>query len=550
MLYRDICKVLGLFIVGFSGTFILPLLIAAYYQFIADPALHPQPHTTLHFLQSIIFCVLLGGVIFWFGRKAQGYLYRREALALVVIIWLLTPLISALPFTLSGTLKNPIQAYFESVSGLTTTGATVLQAKKFDENSGKEIPIEKDVRGSLNVHYSFYGNIDPVKDKTTGKILYEGIEALGKGLLFWRSFLHFLGGGGIVLLFIAILPALGLGGKMLLQAEMSGSPVKGALTPRIKESAYFLWKIYIGLTLLQVILLIMTNSQMPLFDAMTVSFATLSTGGFTIHNASIGYYQNAYTDWVVIIFMVLGSINFSLYFYILRGKFYKLYEPEFILFILLLLASCALCVWWLVGTEKRFFGSTPGVFSLYEAICYGCFQIVSMHTTTGFAIADYEYWPYSVQVMMLLVMYLGGMSGSTAGGIKILRSYMLSRIGIHTIESLFRPETVRQFRIADKEIHSGAARLVLVFFLTLVSISVVSTFVYVISGLDPETAMGIVAAMVTNTGIGFRIAGPYDSMAFLSDSGLLFSSFLMILGRLEFFAVLAVLVPAFWKTNA
>lgn len=550
MLYRDISKVLGLYLIGFSATFLLPLLIAAYYQFIADPALHPHPHTTVYFFQSIIYSTLLGGIFYWLGRKAQGNLYRREALAIVVIIWILTPLVSALPFTLSGTLKNPVHAFFETVSGLTTTGATILQAKEFDEKTGQEIPIEKDVRGSLNVHYSFYGNIDPVRDKTTGKILYEGVEALGKGLLFWRSFLHFLGGGGIVLLFIAILPALGLGGKMLLQAEMSGSPVKGALAPRIKESAYLLWKIYIGLTILQVILLMITNSHMALFDALTVSFATLSTGGFTIHNESIGFYQNAYTDWVIVLFMILGSINFSLYFYVLRGKFYKLYEPEFILFVLLLLVSCALCVWWLVGTEKRFYGSTPGVFSLGEAIRYGSFQMVSMNTTTGFAIADYDYWPYPIQVMMLLIMYLGGMSGSTAGGIKILRSYMLSRIGIHTVESVFRPETVRQLRIADKEIHSGAARLVLVFFLTLVTISVISTFVYVISGIDPETALGLVAAMVTNTGIGFRIAGPYDSMAFLSDGGLLLATFIMILGRLEFFAVLAVLVPAFWKTKS
>ncbi len=548
MLYRDISKIFGLFLIGFSGTFVLPLLIAAYYQFMADPSLHPQPHSTLAFLQSMICSLFLGFLFYCWGRKTEGHLYRREALALVVIIWICTPLISALPFSLSGTLKNPLHAFFESVSGLTTTGATILQAKKYDE-MGKEVPIIKSVRGSLNVHYIFYGNVDPVIDKSTGQILHQGVEALGKGLLFWRSFLHFLGGGGIVLLFIAILPVLGLGGKMLLQAEMSGSPVKGSLTPRIKESAFLLWKIYVVLTILQVLLLLTTNSQISLFDAVTLSFATLSTGGFTIHNASVGYYQNALTDWVIILFMILGSINFSLYFYVLRGKLYKLYEPELILFLMLLLASCVLCVWWLVGTEKRFYGSSPGIFSWYDAIRYGCFQIVSMHTTTGFAIADYDYWPYAIQVLMLLIMFLGGMSGSTAGGIKILRSYLLSRIGIHTVESLFRPHIVKKLRIADKEINEKIVRLVLVFFLTIVTISFLSTFVYVIWGIDPETALGIVAAMVTNTGIGFRIAGPYDSMAFLSNSGVLLSILLMLLGRLEFFAVLAVLVPSFWKTK-
>lgn len=549
MLYRNISKILGLFLIGFSGTFILPLLIAAYYEFIASPNLHPQPHGTISFLQSLFCSLLLGFLFYWWGRKAQGNLYRREALALVVIIWVCTPIISALPFTLSGTLKNPIHAFFESASGLTTTGATILQAKKYDEKTGKEVPIVKSVLGSLKANYVFYGNVEPVVDKETGKV-YKGIEALGKGLLFWRSFLHFLGGGGIVLLFIAILPALGVGGKMLYQAEMSGSPMHGSLTPRIKESAFLLWKIYMGLTLLQIILLLVTNSKISLFDAVTLSFATLSTGGFTIHNESIGFYQNALTDWVVILFMILGSINFSLYFYVLRGKFYKLYEPEFILFLLLLLLTCSLCIWWLVGTEKRFYGSSTGIFSLHEAIRYGCFQIVSMQTTTGFAIADYDYWPYPIQVMMLLIIFLGGMSGSTAGGIKILRSYLLSRIGIHTIESLFKPDIVKRFRIGDKEINDRVSKLVLVFFLTLVSISVLSTFIYVIWGIDPESALGIVSAMVTNTGIGFRIAGPYDSMAFLSNGGLLLSIFLMILGRLEFFAVLAVLVPSFWKTKA
>lgn len=549
MLYRDISKILGLFLIGFSAAFLLPLMIAGYYEFFADPSSHPQPHTTLHFFESFVCCLFIGGTFYALGIKSQGNLYRREALALVVIIWLLTPLVAALPFKLSGTLKNPVQAYFESASGLTTTGSTIIQTKKFDPETGQEIPIIKNVCGSLDVEYTFWGNVDPVKDPSSGKV-YEGIEALGKGLLFWRSFLHFLGGGGIVLLFIGIMPALGLGGKMLLQAELSGSPVKGSLAPRMNESSHLLWKIYVGLTLTQVLLLMLTNSEISFFDATTVSFATLSTGGFTIHNASIGYYQNAYTDWIIVLFMILGSISFPLYFYVLKGKFYKLYEPEFIIFLLVIFFSCSICVWCLTGTEKRFFGSDPGIFSLGEAIRYGCFQVVSILTTTGFAIADYDYWPYPIQVMLLLMMFVGGMSGSTAGGFKILRGYMLARIGGHTIESLYRPDTVRLFRLGEREINHESVRLVLVFFLTLVTVTIGATFIYVLSGVDPETSLGFVSAMITNTGVGFRIAGPYDSMAFLSDSGLLFATFLMILGRLEFFAVLAVLIPAFWKTNS
>lgn len=547
MLYKDICKILGYYLMGFSLTFFIPLFVAAYYQFEGDPVSHPQPYSTNAFFLSFLLTALFGSFFYWIGKKTAGHLYRREALALVVIIWFLTPLVSSFPFLLSGTLNNPVHAYFESVSGLTTTGSTILQAKKYN-GQGKEIPIQKKIRGSMDTHYAFYGNVNPIKDKE-GKILYAGVEALDKGLLFWRSFLHFLGGGGIVLLFIAILPAIGLGAKMLFQAEMTGSPLKGTLAPRIKESAFLLWKIYTSLTMLQVILLVITNSKMSIFDAVTLSFATLSTGGFTVHPESVGYYKNVCTDWIVIFFMILGSINFSLYFFVLRGKFYKLYEPEFLLFILIILGSCLFCMWGLTGTQKLFYGSTPGTFSLLEAFHYGSFQMISMLTTTGFAIADYDYWPYPIQTLLLLAMFLGGMSGSTAGGMKILRGFMLYKIGSHTVESLFRPETVRHLRIADKEIHSGTAKLVLVFFLTLVTFTVLSTFIYIIWGIDPETALGIVAAMVTNTGIGFRIAGPYDSMAFLSNGQLLLASFLMILGRLEFFALLTVLVPAFWKVK-
>lgn len=547
MLYREIFRVLGLYLMGFSVAFILPLLISAYFQFFAEPGSHPQPHATFSFLLSLLLGSFLGFIFYFLGKEAKGSLYRREALAFVVIIWFLTPMIASLPFLLSGTLKNPIHAFFESASGLTTTGATILQAKKYNEE-GLEIPIQKTVKGSLSVQYRFFGNIEPIRGEK-GQTIHEGIEALGKGLLFWRSFLHFLGGGGIVLLFIAILPTLGLGGKMLLQAEMSGSPHKGTLAPRIKESASMLWKIYVTLTIFQVILLLMTNAEMPLFDALTLSFATLSTGGFTIHNASIGYYQNAYTDWIVVAFMLFGSLNFSLYFYIIKGKLFKLYEPEFILFILTVLISCFLGIWWLTGTQKRIYGSAEGIFTLCEAFRYGSFQIISMLTTTGFAIADFDYWPYPMQSLMLLVMFLGGMSGSTAGGMKILRSYMLSKIGIHKVESLFRPDTVRHLRIAEREISDRNAKLVLVFFFILVTVTVLSTFFYIIWGIDPETALGLVAAMVTNTGVGFRIAGPYDSFAFLSNSQLLLSIFLMILGRLEFFAVLAVFVPSFWKTK-
>lgn len=550
MFYRDICKILGYYLIAFSLAFLVPFSLAYYYEFIAEESVHPQPHSTFYFLESFIICLILGLFLFRLGGKAKGRLFRKEGLAIVVIIWLLTPALASLPFILSGVLTNPFQAYFEAVSGLTGTGVSALQAKHYDPLTGKEIPVQKIVKGVIDTKYTFYGTVPPIRDLQTGKIIHEGIEAVGKSILFWRSFIQFLGGNGIIVLFVAILPMLGVGGKVLFHSETSGT-VREALTPRIKETAFQLWKIYIVLTLLQIFLLLATNSTMSLFDAVAVSFASLSTGGLSVRNANIGAYQNLYTDWIVIIFMILGSLNFSLYFYVLRGKFHRLYQAEFFLYLILLIISCSLAIWYLVGVEKILLtGEANGFFSISEAIRYGIFQMVSMFSTTGFANANYEKWPYAVQSMMLIAMFIGGMSGSTAGGLKIIRFYILLLVARNKIESLYRPQIVRTLRIGDREIDQGTASLVLSFFFILIALAAFSTFVFILDGCDPETALSLVAALISNVGIGFRMIGPADSCAFLTDFGLMLSSMLMILGRIEFFAVLALLAPAFWKKNA
>lgn len=546
MLYKDICKVTGYFLFGLSATFVIPLFLSLYYQFF-DESYHPQPYASIAFLESLCTCFLFGFILFWIGRRSKGNLYRREGLIVVVAVWLITPAITALPFLLTGTLTNPYQAYFETTSGLTTTGSTILQAKKYDPITGVEIPIKTVVKGVMNTHYEYYGTVAPIIDVKIHKVIAEGIEAVSRELLFWRSFIQFLGGGGIIVLFVAILPILGVGGKVLVQTEVTG-PTKESLTPRIKEGALQVWKIYLGLTLLQTILLMWTNSAMPFFDALTISFTTLATGGFSIKNDSIGFYHNANTEWVIIVFMLLGSINFTLYHYVLKGKIYRLYESELLLYLSIITITSLLCSWFLIGQEKILLnGLHAGTFNFTEAIRQGFFNIVSAESTTGFATVDYELWPYITQVMLLIVMFIGGMSGSTAGGIKIIRINMLFKIAKNKIESLFRPETVTNLRIGTKAIDQGTILRVLVFFFTIIFISVVGTIAFVIDGVDPETSLGLVACMINNIGLAFRAAGPSNSCAFLSDFSLVVSSLLMILGRLEFFAVLALLVPTFWK---
>lgn len=549
MLYRDICRIVGLYLLLLAAFVLIPLGLSLYYQFFSNPVEHPQPYTTLDFLYTILATLGLSALFLFFGRDAAGSVYRKEGLAAVVLIWMLTPALSSLPFLTSGTLKNFWQAYFEMASGYTTTGSTVLMAKKFDPTTGQEIPYSKTFKGSERVHYQFYGTVEPVRNPHTGDIIKEGIEAVEKTLLFWRSLTQWIGGGGIVILFVAVLPLLGVGGKLLFQAEVTG-PSKAANTPRVKETAMRLWKIYLYLSLLQVAALLLFNRKLPLFDAVTLTFATISTGGFSIKNESIAAYHSPPTEWVIILFMIAGSVNFSLYYQAGKGKFYRLYETEFLLYLALLVLLCAATAYTILGAPQiDLTGLKQGIFTASEALRHGVFEMVSAMSSTGFATTNYDHWPYAAQALLWIAMFFGGMSGSTAGGIKTIRLFILFRLAQYKVESLFHPESLRIFRIEKWEVDPSTALTVLVFFLIVASISALGSLLYIFDGIDLETALGLVACMVNNTGFSFRMAGPEYSCAFLSNSSLIISSLLMIMGRLEFYALLALLVPAFWKKN-
>ena len=549
MNYKIISKVLGLYLYAYSIVLAIPLVLALYYQIFSTPAEHPQQHTSLSFLMTIVVTLSLAFIFFSYGQKVKERIYRREGLCIVVFIWFLTPAISALPFWFSGTLTNPIAAYFEAVSGLTTTGATALTAKKYDKSSGKEIPIVSTVRGEEDITYSYYGSVEPVRDARTHEILYEGVEAVSKALLFWRAFMQWIGGVGIVVLFVAVLPALGVGGKLLFYTEMPG-PIKESLTPRIKETAMELWKIYFLLTFAQIVLLKFTNGKMEWLDAITTTFATISTGGFSIRNQGIEYYGSSLSEWIIIVFMLFGSINFALLYYVMKGKIYRLYEPEFICFIIIVLALCSFVSWNLIGSPKYpLTGSENRTLTVHEAIRYGSFQVISAMSTTGFAIANYDKWPYIVQTIMWIAIYIGGMSGSTTGGIKIMRQYIASKLTWNKIQSLYQPKSIQIFKIGDKEVDNNSLIMVLCFIIVMVVVSVLGIFFYIMDGIDPETALGLVAAMINCSGQSFRAAGPTESCAFLSNFGYVLSALLMLLGRLEFFAMFALLAPSFWKKN-
>jgi trk system potassium uptake protein TrkH len=249
--------------------------------------------------------------------------------------------------------------------------------------------------------------------------------------------------------------------------------------------------------------------------------------------------------------MLAGSLNFSLYFHAIRGKIYRLYEPELIIYFIIILLTCGFAAYNLYGTSITLLtGETLANLNVEEAIRYGSFQLISGQTTTGFATADYDLWPYTIQIIMVVLMFVGGMAGSTSGGMKVIRPYMLFRILQTRVESMFRPEAVRTFRIGNREVDTGVALTVLCFFLTTASIAVLGVFLYALTGVDPETGLGLVACMMNNIGLAFRAAGPSYSCAFLNDAGIAISSIWMILGRLEYFAVLVMFIPAFWKQNS
>lgn len=534
MLYTEISRVLGRYFLYLAAILLIPLLVAISYEFFIEKTVYFSISATFAFLGTIGICLICSLLFQWWGRKAKGTLYRKEGILLVVSIWFLTAAVGSCPFLITKTIKNPIDAYFETMSGLTTTGATILYPKVFENGMEVKTTVKNPLDRSLT--YSFYGTIDPLKNPETGKILKTGIEALGKPLLFWRSFMQWLGGMGIVVLFIAVLPALSMGGKFLYENEMPGLSKEG-ITPRIKETASLLWKIYLGLTLFQALLLKVASHAMPLFDALTLSFGTISTGGFTVTNDGLISYPGIATPIIIAIFMIAGSINFTFYFHGLKGKFYRLYEPEFFLFLVILLFGCLMMS----------FPLWHAPFSWKDALAQGSFMAISSQTSTGFSLISYDLWPFICQLLMLILMFIGGMSGSTTGGIKVIRYFIVLKLIKNKIEALFRPEVVRVLKVGDKEIAPKTASTVLIFFCIVIFLVILGTFLLVLDDHDLITSIGTISCMINNTGLSFGGIGSAESFAFLSPFSKIICILWMVLGRLEYLSVLVLLVPSFWK---
>ena len=414
----------------------------------------------------------------------------RESYLIVTLAWVSAAVFGALPFWFAG-VASPLDAFFESISGFTTTGASIFP--------------------------------DP--------------GSLSRGILFWRSLSQWLGGMGIIVLVVAVLPFLGVGGMQLFRAEVPG-PTPERLQPRIRQTASILWRVYVGLTAAQAILYLFGG--MDWYDAVTHAFATMPTGGFSTRTASIGAFSSPYIQYVTVIFMYLAGVNFSLHYRALRGRPQSmLADEEWRFYTLLLLTAIAI----LLGAHL-----VSGTYDTLEAAFRAsAFQVVSIGTTTGFATADYVAWPAVTQGVLFFLMFVGGMAGSTGGGIKTMRLWAALKQGVMELRKHLHPRAVVVTRVGGKVVHEGVMLNILAFMLLFVASFVLGALLLAGLGVDLVTAAGASAAAIGNIGPGLAGVGPVENYAWMPGLGKVILSLLMLMGRLEIYTVLVLFHPEFWR---
>lgn len=463
--------------------FMFPALLCSLYY-------RDQASTPL--LVSMIVSVLLGSILYLGWRKhAPETVTSREAMTIVALCWISAGLFGAMPFHFSGFFENFTDAFFESVSGFTTTGSSVLT----------------------------------------------DIEAVAPGLLLWRSMTQWLGGMGIIVLSVAVLPILGVGGMHLYRAEFSGGR-QDRIKPRVRAAALSLWKVYLLFSMLLAILLLLGG--MNIFEALCHALTTIATGGYSTKNLSMGHFQSAYLHVVITVFMFLGAVNFGLHYQVLRGRPLALWrnsEARFFLWLVLAaIGIIALALW----TSRTY--ASP-----LDALLFSAFNLVSIITTTGFATADFETWPALTKGILLLAMFVGGCAGSTAGGVKCMRIQLMCK---HIFSECFRvihPHAVVQVKMSGKAVEQNVLAGVWGFLGLFGFLYVAASLLLAAMGLDMATAFSASIAAMGNIGPGFGSVGPAENFAHLPIAAKWLLSWCMLLGRLELYALIIFLIPEFWR---
>ena len=481
MRWRYILNTVGVLTLFFGGTMIVPLAFDLYAM---DRSLMPL----IKAMGATLVCG--AALVAMFRHEKTETMSQREGMAIVSLGWTAIGLFGALPFYFSDAAFFFVDAFFESVSGFTTTGSSILT----------------------------------------------NIEGLSPGLLVWRSFIQWLGGMGIIVLSIAILPFLGVGGMQLYKAEVP-SPVPDKLKPRIRDTALILWKVYALFTVAETLLLMIGG--MTFFDALNHAFTTMPTGGFSTKNASVAHFDSVYIDVVITVFMLLAGINFSLHYQLLKGRplaFWKDSECRFYL------AMCLILTLVVGANIYRTVYADAG-----QALRYAAFQVVSIVTTTGYATADYELWPGMSQIIIFLCMFVGASAGSTGGGMKCLRIMLGFKYCYKELFSMIHPRAVSHIKIGGKTVPEEVVRSVLGFLALYMALFSVSTVLLAGTGVDFVTALGAVAATIGNIGPGFGMVGPVENFAQIPYWGKWLLSWCMLLGRLEIYTLIIIVVPEFWR---
>ena len=493
--YKIIFYLMGLLIIVNGGFMLLSSLVSFYYK----------DGVGQQMVIAGILTLFIGAIFMYLTRSKRKELQKRDGYVIVAFGWVFMSLTGTLPYIFTGAIPSFTNAFFETMSGYTTTGASILN----------------------------------------------DIESIPNGVLFWRSITHWIGGMGIIVLAIAILPLLGIGGMELFAAEAPG-PSGDKLHPRITDTAKRLWIIYVGYTIAETVMLKLAG--MSFFDAVNHSLSTLSTGGFSTKNASIAHWNNKpLIQYIIMFFMFLAGTNFVLSYFMFKRKFRKIFHDEEFKFYLFAIVGFSIMTSLVIYFQADITQSTvdhPMVLGRYESgFRHSLFQVLAIITTTGFVSADYTIWTPFLTVLFFGLMFLGGSAGSTAGGVKIVRHIILIKNGLLEFRRTLHPRAILPVRYNSKAIHQPIVYNILAFFILYMLSFIIGVLVFTWMGLDFRTALGGAASSLGNVGPALGDLGPVNNYADLSNPAKWWAAFLMLIGRLELFTVLILLTPYFWRNR-
>ncbi len=480
MSFKLILRIQGFLLLFLGACMAVPALIAVLYHEDAG----------VSFILAAVMTTVTGAVCIVSFPAAHKQITHREGFVIVSLGWILAALFGSLPFLFENTFTTFTNAYFETVSGFTTTGATVLH----------------------------------------------DVESLPHTILFWRSMIQWLGGMGIILFSIAILPLLGIGGMQLYKAEVPG-PVVEKIKPRIAETARSLWKVYILLSLVEALLLMLCG--MSPFDAVCHTFTTMATGGFSTKNRSIESFQNPLIEYIMVLFMFAAGVNFSLHYRVCHGKIKGLLKDKEFLFYCSFLAGAVI----VIAVTLTFLGDAHGLRSFRLSL----FQATSILTTTGYSSANFDLWPLFAKLILLMLMFVGGCAGSTAGGMKCVRILLVLKRCYRELFLMVHPHAVAPIKLGARSVSETVMKGLTGFIILYLFLFIIGSLLMSLFGLDITASLSSVAASLGNIGPGLGAVGPYETYAFIPSPGKWILIIMMLLGRLEIFTLLILFIPEFWK---